>query len=308
MPSNESIKEIKEEPITEDLTCVIGMHRSGTSLTAQICHELGLPVVGPEDFLRQGNQFNPGGYWETSALVTINRRILYALGGDWNVAPSLSPYWWHKRRLGPLKKRAQGFVKHTAAPRATWKDPRMTLLLPFWQPLLPPTRYILCLRNPLNVAASLARRDGMPRDQALNLWMLYTAHGLLDTLPERPLLMFYEDLVGPEHSSQVQRLASFVGTSRAGVPLQGVIRPDYAHGEHGWDAPLNDPEVSSDVRALWSALVDWHTSHADRDLDTARDIAAAFTPRTTPWKTAQRYRMNFWARQIKMQLLEEWEQ
>jgi hypothetical protein len=203
-------------------------------------------------------------------------------------------------------KRAAGFVRQIATPSATWKDPRMTLLLPFWQPLLPPTRYILCIRNPLDVADSLARRDGMPLELALTLWMLYTTYGLVYTQPDQPLLVFYEDLLGPEHDGQVQRIVSFLGDPQTPDSLSGVIRPEYSHGAHDLNEPLSRHDVPEALKTLWAALLALHSSRSEQDLQRARSVASTFTPPSTPWTTAQKYRMNFWARQIKMQLLEEW--
>ncbi len=206
-----------------------------------------------------------------------------------------------------MKQRALGLIRHTPERRVTWKDPRMTLLLPFWKPLLPSTRYILCLRNPLNVAASLARRDAMSREQALSLWMLYTVRGLLDTFLDHPLLIFYEDLVGPDSASQLERLAQFLGVPTGGELPRGVIRTEYSHGEQGSSDIFADASVPLSVRQLWAALVNWRSSQSEWDLEVVRNIAAAFTLPVTPWTTAEKYRVNFWARQIKMQLLEEWD-
>ena len=41
-----------------------------------------------------------------------------------------------------------------------WKDPRNCLTLPFWQSLLPHLKTIIIIRNPLEVAYSMHKRNG----------------------------------------------------------------------------------------------------------------------------------------------------
>ena len=38
-----------------------------------------------------------------------------------------------------------------------WKDPRNSLTLPFWKELLPNLKVVVCVRNPIEVIASLRR-------------------------------------------------------------------------------------------------------------------------------------------------------
>ncbi|WP_410962460.1 hypothetical protein, partial [Salmonella sp. ZJHZ20_0067] len=58
-----------------------------------------------------------------------------------------------------------------------FKDPQTSLLLPFWQAIFKQmaieTNYIICLRNPLSVAASLHKRDGVLAAKAQLLWAKY---------------------------------------------------------------------------------------------------------------------------------------
>ena len=62
-----------------------------------------------------------------------------------------------------------------------WKDPRTTILLPFWQMLIPNLRFVIGVRNPLEVARSLRKRDGMSIGAGAYLWYRYTRAGVRDT-------------------------------------------------------------------------------------------------------------------------------
>lgn len=275
------------------------MHRSGTSLTAEACHTLGWPVVGPEDFLRHGNEYNPSGYWETIELVTINRRLLYFLGGDWHITPSLTHNWWDSDALTALKNRAETFIRRIPNARATLKDPRLSLTLPFWQSMFPPVKYIICLRHPEDVASSVSRRDQIPAEQARALWTLYTSQALIHTIRYPRLFVFYADLIGPQGPQELQRIAQFLGTQAISDETAQIVHEDYAHGHSGLTA--SQPSLP-----LWEAALAWRQNPTSHMEEAMMQEALQFTPSMAPWAVTQKNRLKFLARQIKMQFWEDW--
>lgn len=65
-----------------------------------------------------------------------------------------------------------------------FKDPRITRIVPFWRQLLARAGVVPCailtLRHPVEIAASLSKRDGMTGAEAALLWlrnMLEAEHG-----------------------------------------------------------------------------------------------------------------------------------
>src|SRR5690349_960994 len=74
--------------------CLLGMHRSGTSLASRMMNVLGVSL-GPPEQLMLGNEFNPKGYWEHSQLTALNDDLLRQLGGSWHEPPVLSAGWEH---------------------------------------------------------------------------------------------------------------------------------------------------------------------------------------------------------------------
>ena len=107
---------------------------------------------------------NPKGFFENRAFVRFNAELLQSAGGIWKDPPSLPPGWEADPRLDPVRERAREMLESTFgdAPLWGWKDPRSALTLPFWQALLPDMRYVVCVRNPLDVAASLEHRNQLP--------------------------------------------------------------------------------------------------------------------------------------------------
>ena len=61
-----------------DIVCILGMHRSGTSLLARMLNLMGVSL-GPEQFLMQPTIDNPKGYWEHDEIVGLNNEILRRL-------------------------------------------------------------------------------------------------------------------------------------------------------------------------------------------------------------------------------------
>ncbi len=148
-------------------------------MVSQLLHQCGL-YLGEEDMLMDRAAYdNPEGYWEHSEITAYSDRLLEKLGGSWAQVPRplytgrwLDAIDWEKESaealqiLDPLMQSGK---------RWGWKDPRNTILLPFWKKLFPDLKLIICLRNPLEVAFSLSKRlDGHQDFQpALLLWRNY---------------------------------------------------------------------------------------------------------------------------------------
>jgi hypothetical protein len=208
--------------------CVLGMSRSGTSLSARILDRAGVYLGAEEDLLGgELNQIpgedrdkaraaNPEGFWEHYRLMRLNERILHRLGGNWRQPPPLAPGWERSPHLDEEREEARALIEGTFAGRDLWgwKDPRNSLTLPFWQRLLPRMRYVVCLRNPLDVAASLQRRDGISLEHGAKLWLAYVAWALVNTSGRPRLLLAYESYFR-DPDGVAARLAAFAGGEHA---------------------------------------------------------------------------------------------
>lgn len=150
---------------------VVGMHRSGTSAATRLITLLGVPTCVDDD-LMPGTVENPKGFWESRSLTAFNDRILAHLGCDWSCPPVLAPRWHREAAIAELAAPARDLFAAVMPTEAwVWKDPRLCVTLPFWLDSLDvePTVFLV-LRNPLEIAASLAGRDGHGKPYALALW------------------------------------------------------------------------------------------------------------------------------------------
>jgi hypothetical protein len=175
---------------------IIGMHRSGTSVVTRAVNLLGVPLA-PEARHPRGPS-NPAGLWEAKSLTLVNEEILGALGGTWSAPPLLAPGWTADERLSELRKEAEAaFARAHPAGHWAWKDPRNSLLLPFWLELLDARPVaVAVLRNPLEVWRSLAARNGFSKTLALALWERYTRASLTHATGLPTFVVRYEELIG----------------------------------------------------------------------------------------------------------------
>lgn len=193
------------------VVCVLGMHRSGTSLVSRILNLIGYSL-GPEDKILGPRSSNPKGHWEYRPFVEINDEILSVIGGSWDRPPPFPEDWQASPNLEPLKDRVEALLEEdfSGSTRWAWKDPRTSLTLPFWQELLPDMCYIVCLRNPLDVGRSLRRRDRLSQAHASRLWLRYVSTAIDHTQGRPRLFVSYEQLMH-DWKSEVDRLADFLG-------------------------------------------------------------------------------------------------
>lgn len=203
---------------------VCGMHRSGTSMVASLLRRHGVDF-GPDDELVAAAADNPGGFVEHRSVVALDDALLAALGGAWDAPPELTPEWWLEDRLGGLRHRTRLLIDGFAARAlsnsalsdsgdalAHWgiKDPRLSLTAPMWRSLLEDHRIVVCVRNPLEVAASLVARHGCSTHHALGLWQRY--HRALDEAvpPEQRVVLHYGAVLN-DPETQTRRLLDVLG-------------------------------------------------------------------------------------------------
>jgi len=166
--------------------CITGMHRSGTSMVAKMLNSGGL-CLGAESALVAPSRDNPGGYWENKNFVSINNEILGEFSSSWDYPRRLPDGWQFDQKMLRYRARVevllQGLSDHEPW---GWKDPRACLTLPFWADILPQTKVIICLRNPLEVVLSLHRRKPSQYTPGLAPWRVYDLlHAPLSSLRQK---------------------------------------------------------------------------------------------------------------------------
>jgi hypothetical protein len=254
---------------------IIGMHRSGTSMVTRVLNIAGA-YLGEQEELLLVNESNATGHWEYLTVMEIDNALLRLFGGSWTDPPLLPPHWLEESGVQELATQARDFIAAKFAPHSLWalKDPRATLLLPFWRRVAPCPRFVLCIRNPLDVAASLAERDGMEIEHAIALWHLYTLIALRDTQPSERQILFYEEaLSDPE--SHIESLLEFVDA--ADLWNRPDVRAEIArfmdqglkHHAHTLQELQQHPRVFTVTKSLYAALVTGDEGTIQENLENA---------------------------------------
>jgi len=185
--------------LNQRVVVVLGMHRSGTSLFARMLGALGVDLGS---HLIPGREDNPAGFWEHAGIVAIHDEILGLLGRGWATPRDSLPYppaWWRDPALNPLKARLLEILREELGHAVgVWgfKDPRICRLLPLWQEMFATLEiepvYVLTIRHPLEVAASLQQRDGISSARGQLLWLEHNLEALRHTRGKLGLVLDYD--------------------------------------------------------------------------------------------------------------------
>ncbi|MDQ6985835.1 MAG: sulfotransferase domain-containing protein [Candidatus Dojkabacteria bacterium] len=178
---------------------VLGMHKSGTSMLANLLQLAGV-YLGEEENLKGPAYENLFGFFENKEILDINERLLEILGGSWYKLPLFETGWAESDHLNDLYKEAKEILNKLSENHALigFKEPRTTVLMPFWENVLKENfdiRNILIYRQPREVARSLMQRNKFTENEAIDIWFKYNQI-VLDYLELKSFeIIRYEDLL-----------------------------------------------------------------------------------------------------------------
>jgi hypothetical protein len=111
----------------KDIVLIIGMHRSGTSLTTRIVNIMGYTIGNGADIIG-ADAGNPTGYWEHRSFVSLNRKLLAA----YLMPKAVSNFLFPKLK----QKAAELILSFKDSCRIVLKDPIASITLPFWHDVI----------------------------------------------------------------------------------------------------------------------------------------------------------------------------
>jgi hypothetical protein len=236
------------------------MHRSGTSFAANALRLLGVSFGDPDQLLAPGAD-NPAGYWENRPIKELDDEVLAELGGSWDQPPVLTEGWAEDARLDELRARATEALRAAFGDTTgivAWKDPRLSLVLPFWRTVTDITTSVVIVRHPVEVAKSLHARNGMDAPRASALWLRYVLAALRND-PGHLMLRqtdFYADLPGT-----LDAIASHLGLD---APSAGVVASISEALDPGMRHHVADAAASAPADPVTQLALDvWNDGHPD---------------------------------------------
>ena len=211
---------------------VLGMHRSGTSAVAGVLAAAGAYAGDDNELLPAHPDDNPAGYWERVDLVVEHDRFLHSVGHAWDRAAGFDTTTLDPENVASLRKNLQKTLTALNGHGTPWlvKDPRLSLLLPLWLPLLDQVAFVVVVRDPREIAVSLrdTHRGVLTSQFGILLWEKYL-RSLLDTLHgKRVLFVSYQRLLDdpqPESERLVRGLAA-LGVTNLKALTSPTITPD----------------------------------------------------------------------------------
>jgi hypothetical protein len=130
-------------------------------------YEIGVPMGYPDEFYRP-DKWNPEGYYEHLDIKTLNEKLVHGVWGRlaYLSLPSVATISRRAaRRADEIRRVAQCYRGMTV------KDPRFPLTLQAWRECgAHISGVVVCMREPIQVAYSLRRRNKITKGMGLRLW------------------------------------------------------------------------------------------------------------------------------------------
>ncbi|HEY2591950.1 MAG TPA: sulfotransferase [Steroidobacteraceae bacterium] len=246
----------------ERLIVVLGMHRSGTSAITRGLKALGVELG--DNLYAPDPEINAKGYWEDADLAGLNIRLLQALDSEWHDTRPLPCDFVDRLTSGGFLLQAVDLLRAKLQSHRVFgfKDPRNSLLLPFWKrafaELDSRVVYVLAVRNPLSVIESLARRDQFDFKKSAQLWLLHSVHMLENTSFEKERVVVDYDILMESPGDALRRIGRALALDVIPGELDAYEREfldrTLRHSEHDPDHPALTGFMGTMLPDLYAAL------------------------------------------------------
>jgi len=239
---------------------VLGMHRSGTSAVAGALRlagvDLGADLMAPA-------ADNPKGFFEHAGVVAIHERLLHALDRAWNDARPLPEGWLDTSAADQASAALEALLRAEFGASPLWavKDPRMCRLLPLWWLVLermgvePAALFVL--RQPDEVAASLAARNGWPPGLSRLLWIQHLLEAEAASRAVPRTVLAYARLL-EDAPAALERACAEVGVALpvAGAGLREALAGFVSAGDRHHEFDSHGGERADLARSMFAVLRD----------------------------------------------------
>ncbi|MEW6133628.1 MAG: hypothetical protein AB1591_10780 [Pseudomonadota bacterium] len=241
---------------------ILGMHRSGTSVLTRAVHLQG--AVLPKT-LMPAQADNPDGFFESLPVVRFNNELLQDASRSWDDPRPIAPAWWKRRGRTLRVKQAKTILKREfpEGEVLVLKDPRISRLLPIWLEAaseigLEPAAFVGC-RNPIEVAASLFKRNKMGAQTAHLLWLAYMLEAETASRGLPRAMVQFDHLIADWRSALAKaydaiELDSLMLDGEPAETLDAALSEKKRHHQATTDQLLQDESASPLLKEAWAAF------------------------------------------------------
>ncbi len=264
-PRQREVGKLRSFPRLKKALLVVGMHRTGTSAMTRVLSLLGADL--PQLLLEPVKGDNETGFWESAELHALHERLLAAAGSSWDDELRLPAGWEASEPVRAFRASVLELLRRDFAVSGLFviKDPRLARLLPVWRTVLAEfgaePHYVLTVRNPLEVAASLkARNQFLPAKSHL-LWLWHLLEAERETRGGRRSLVLYDDLLR-DWRQVAGRLESELGIRWPRRNLESEVRidqflsPRHRHHQSGAAELQQRGEVVDWAKRAYAAVLE----------------------------------------------------
>ncbi|HSC19611.1 MAG TPA: sulfotransferase [Rhizomicrobium sp.] len=238
------------------LIVVTGMHRSGTSALAEVLVHAGAWFGDP--MLAAPGRQRPLGLVERTDFLALSEAAMRACGARWHDVFGFRPAWETQKAQALRQRFASELLPDLLARNVSvLKDPRLSFLLPLFLPAMPTdTVVVLIVRHPLEVAMSLAARNGFSIPFGVALWEAYNRHAALLTRQLTSVFIPHRQLIREPDTSIRELIAKLAHLGITGLDGEAAIAANTI--EHGLyrqkSVRRQGDELAPAQRAFWKAL------------------------------------------------------
>ena len=264
------------------IVVVLGMHRSGTSAITRGLQALSVDLGDKVMPRSEGN--NEKGFWEDADFNQFNEKLLAKASSSWaRLSPLETSEFW-KGSFATERYDAASMLESKLGDSQVFglKDPRTTLLLPFWKCVFEDIgleeNYLIALRNPLEVAESLRKRNNFSHPYGLSLWAKHNWTAVAGTEGKKRLCVSYRKILD-DPAGQLTRIAEAFDlpvptpSSKSFIEYAGDFLSQELRHNRISDKELaraaNVPEI---VPPLYEMLLEWADASPGADLEVPAEL------------------------------------
>ncbi len=262
---SEKMRSEEVPPRGKSALIIAGMHRSGTSALARVVNLLGYDL--PKTLIGAAPS-NETGHWESVLVQRFNDELLRSVSSFWFDWREVKPEWFGSAAADEFREKGREVLRqeYGGSSAIVLKDPRICRILPFWLDLLEAEGFrpvvVLPLRNPVEVAASLTKRNGFEAQAGHLMWL---RHVLDAEAASRGVPRYFTD-----YDCLLSDWRGLVGDARGRLGIEWPQAPDavageieaflsdkYRHHREAGASVLQNTGVSGWVREAFRIFGEW---------------------------------------------------
>ena len=174
---------------------MLGMPRSGGSAVGAVLERMGAFYATPESVPGEKSRSGEAAY-ERRDVRRLHNDIFHHFETEWHRIDETISMQLASADLDAFQLRARQIVGELSAHRPSFlKESRLAFVLPFWRRFLENPVCIQIVRNPLEIAMSLKKRDGFSIQHSLALWELSSITAIKNSRGLPRIVVQYSDLI-----------------------------------------------------------------------------------------------------------------